>query len=442
MPISVVSDTTIRNARRPMGRRIVGNIRASTFLVGIALCSSLLWGQTTSDLDKETIRTLLRRVEQLEARVSQLEASRQASPVLVSAALPSAAPDPAPVSAVQQDSPAQEPASPMEQRMDTRTLMQIRGFGDTTFHGSDARGTHTSFSLGQLNLFVTSDISEKFRLLSEIVFEADPTNTFGVDVERLLLQYSHNDYFNLAVGRYHTAIGFYNTAYHHSAWLQTAVGRPFLFQFEDNGGILPIHNVGVSASGLIPSGRLGLHYVAEIGNGRASSSPSAEAVQNVFDENNGKAVNLALFARPDAVRGLQLGFTFYHDGLQPTGQARIGEEIFAAHAVMQRPKFEWLNEGMIIRHAPQGQSHVFDTPGFYTQVSKSFGIYRPYFRYQYVNESDAEPVFPQVGLQYGPSAGIRMDASESVALKLQYDHTAFRHQPSVNGLTLQFAFTF
>jgi hypothetical protein len=442
MPISVVSDTTIRNARRPIGLRLLGNIRAATFLVGIALCSTLVCGQTTSDSDKETIRALLRRVEQLEARVTQLEASRQVSPVLVSAPLLSAAPAPAAVAATQQDPPAQEPASTMEQRMDTKTLMQIRGFGDTTFHGSDERGTHTSFSLGQLNLFVTSDISEKFRLLSEIVFEADPTNTFGVDVERLLLQYSHNDYFNLAVGRYHTAIGFYNTAYHHSAWLQTAVGRPFLFQFEDNGGMLPIHNVGVSASGLIPSGRLGLHYVAEVGNGRASSSPGAEAVQNVFDENNGKAVNLALFARPDAVRGLQLGFSFYHDGLQPIGQPHIGEEIFAAHAVMQRPNFEWLNEGMIIRHAPQGQSHVFDTPGFYTQISKAFGIYRPYFRYQYVNESDAEPVFPQVGLQYGPSAGIRMDASESVALKLQYDHTAFRNQPSVNGLTLQFAFTF
>ena len=445
MLISFASTTTIRKAPKPAGRRMVINAPAATLLFGVILCSSLVGAQTTSDSDGEMIRALLRRVEQLETRVAQLEADRQHTLLLLSASAP--APDPAPVAVPtqappRQEPPMQEPDSPREQRMDTKTLMQIRGFGDTTFHGSDQRGAHTAFSLGQLNLFVTSDISEKFRLLSEIVFEADTTNTFGVDVERLLLQYSHNDYFNLAVGRYHTAIGFYNTAYHHSAWLQTAVGRPFLFQFEDNGGILPIHNVGVSASGLIPSGRLGLHYVAEVGNGRASSSPSAEAVQNVVDENNGKAVNLALFARPDAVRGLQLGFSFYHDGLQPIGQPHIGEEIFATHAVIQRPNFEWLNEGMIIRHATQGQSHVFDTPGFYTQISKAFGIYRPYFRYQYVNEADDEPVFPQVGLQYGPSAGIRMDASESVALKLQYDHTAFRHQPSVNGLTLQFAFTF
>jgi len=431
-------EVSMRFSARPVrpSRKLL--IAALALSLGFLTFSSRLYARdsTVPDSDKETIKELLRRVEQLEARVSQLEAQQKpAADVLTPAPAspPLAASEPAPE---QQSEHLIEP-----QRMDTRTLMQIRGFGDLTFHGSDARGTHTAFSLGQLNLFITSDISEKFRLLSEVVFEADQNNNVGVDVERLLLQYSHNDYFNFGVGRYHTNIGFYNTAYHHSAWLQTAVGRPFLFQFEDNGGILPIHNVGVSVNGMIPSGRLGLHYVAEVGNGRASSSPSAEPVQNVFDENNGKALNFALFARPNAVRGLQVGLSAYHDGLQPVGAPRIGETILAAHAVLQRPNFEWLNEALVIRHAVEG-GHVFDTPGFYSQVSKAFGPYRPYFRYQYVNASPQEPVFPLVGLQQGPSVGLRFDASEAVALKLQYDHFVFRQQPSVNGLELQFAFTF
>src|SRR5207247_10157642 len=54
---------------------------------------------------------------------------------------------------------------------------------------------------------------------------------------------------------------------------QTTIDRPFIFAFEDEGGILPVHNVGLSASGQIPSGRLGLRYIAEIGNGRTSRSP-------------------------------------------------------------------------------------------------------------------------------------------------------------------------
>jgi outer membrane murein-binding lipoprotein Lpp len=435
--------------------RLFGRQRAATrttlamLLLTVLLCPGHLGAQQSSsgDLsDKETIRALLQRVEQLEARVAQLENKQPAAASTTAAAQAppqAAAPTPAPAAAppAAETAPQPEIAETEIQRMEMKTRMQIRGFGDVTLHGSDLRGDHTAFSLGQLNLFVTSDVSEKFRFLSEIVFEADTRNSVGVDVERLLLQYSKNDYFNLAVGRYHTAIGFYNTAYHHAAWLQTATGRPLVFQFEDNGGILPIHNVGASLSGLIPSGKLGLHYIAEVGNGRASSSPDAEAVQNRVDENNGKAVNFAVFARPEKIRGFQTGFSAYHDGLQPVGQPHIDELIFDAHAVVQRPSFEWLNEALLIRHAVNG-GHIFETPAFYTQISKAFGAYRPYFRYQYINESPNEPMFPFVGLNYGPSVGVRYDPSESVALKLQYDRTAFRQQPSTNGLTLQFAFTF
>jgi hypothetical protein len=401
--------------------------------------------QTTApaDSDKETIRLLLQRIDKLEARVAQLETSAQ--------------PDPPPVPAQatsKSDAEAQATDHAEPERMDvSKTLLRIRGFGDMTLHGSDQRGDTTSFSLGQLDLFVTSDVSEKFKFLSEIVFEGGPDNIYGltggknnqfsVDVERYLLQYSHNDYLNISVGRYHTAIGYYNTAYHHSTWLQTTTGRPLLFEFEDRGGLLPIHNVGVSVNGLIPSGRLGLHYVAEVGNGRASRDPlDEEPVQNEVDENNRKAFNLALFARPEAVQGLQVGFSAYRDVLTPLATPKIGETILDAYAVLVRPTFEWLNEALVIRHSVNGTSTVYNTSGFYTQMSKRFRDYRPYFRYQYVNASDAEPIFPDIRLRHGPSVGIRYDASESVALKLQYDRLFRREQPATNGLGLQVGFTF
>ncbi len=439
-PRSVVDPSKDRFAGRVVSKRAA---LTALLLLAQMLMTGSVRAQQVSDgtdsgagSDKQTIQLLLRRIDQLEARVAQLETGKQ--PPAANEAQPSTPPA----------APTAEPETPAErpegERMDvSKTLMNIRGFGDVTFHGDTGRGDTTSFTLGQLDLFVTSDISEKFRFLGEVVFEADSANNaFGVDLERYLLQYSRNDHFNVSIGRYHTAIGYYNTAYHHSTWLQTATGRPFLFQFEDGGGILPIHNVGVSATGSIPSGRLGLHYVAEVGNGRASLSPASEPVQNVVDENNGKSFNLALFFRPESVRGLQAGFSFYHDGLKPAAAPEIGESIFAAHAVIVRPNFEWLNEALLIRHALNGTSSSFNTPGFYTQVSKRFGSYRPYFRYQYVNASDNEPMFPQVGLQQGPSVGLRFDPSESVALKLQYDYTTQRHQAAVNGLNLQFGFTF
>ncbi len=438
-------------------------------------------GQTATP-DQQTLQALAQRIDQLEARVRQLEAAQHqptAAPVATEPAVqqPASAPAPAPAQAPPRQpgpttslpesahtgAPQEHEAEPAEhaesERMDlSKTLLRIRGFGDVNLHGdnyhpSGGPGDRTAFALGQLNLFVTSDISDKFKFLSEIVFEAGPDNiygqvrgpenSFGVDLERYLLTYSYNDYFNLAAGRYHTAIGYYNTAFHHSTWLQTTTGRPVLFAFEDQGGILPIHNVGVEAYGRIPSGSLGLHYVAEVGNGRESRLPlQEEPVQNVVDDTNHKAFNLAVFARPTGLPGLQVGFSAYRDLLVPFGKPAVSETILAAHAIYSATNFEWLNEAMVIRHAPMGLDHVFETPGFYSQISRRWGSYRPYFRYQYINASPNEPIFPDVGLNAGPSAGLRYDASESVALKLQYDFTKLRNQPSTQGLTAQVGFTF
>ncbi len=445
----------------------------------ILLSGSVLCGQQKADegtLDRQTLELLLKRIDQLEARVRQLEANEQQTVVAKFALPPVQAGPPHAVPAistaalsrpvtqssvttvaavpVHQESEPAQPENVMADRMDlSKTLLRIRGFGDVSLHGDTQKGDTTSFSLGQLDLFVTSDISEKFRFLSEIVFEGGPDNlygvnagqenTFTVDVERYLLQYSHNDYFNISAGRGHTAIGFYNTAFHHSTWLQTTTGRPFLFEFEDRGGILPVHNVGVTVSGQIPSRSLGLHYVAEVGNGRESRRPLvSEPVQNEVADQNRKAFNFALFAKPEAVHGLQTGFSIYRDVLAPANSQKISESILAAHAVLIRPNYEWLNEVLLDRHAVIGSSAVFNTSAFYTQISRQFAAYRPYFRYQYLNAADNEPVFPDVQLEHGPSVGLRFDASESVALKFQYDYTFLRNKPGVNGLTLQAGFTF
>jgi hypothetical protein len=461
-------------------------------------------------VDKQTLQFMLQRIDELEARVRQLEADKQQaagvntfsasassslpasastslsassapSPALLSSPAPAKSNAPLLMGSVQSQpaSPSQatpgqtgtaqqqEPESSqsenvMAERMDlSKTLLRIRGFGDLSLVGGNRQAypptnqpaQTTSFALGQLDLFTTSDISDKFKFIGEIVFEGGPdniygvttgsTNTFAVDIERYIIQYSYNDYFNVSAGRWHTGIGYYNTAYHHSTWLQTTTGRPLLFQFEDRGGILPIHTVGVSATGLIPSGPLGLHYLAEAGNGRESRTPLiSEPVQNVIDDSNHKAFNLGVFARPEKLRGLQAGFSIYRDVLSPQNSNRIGETIMAMHAVVVRSNYEWLNEAMVIRHSILGESKVYNTPAFYTQISRQFGSFRPYFRYQYINAAKTEPIFPDVGLYEGPSAGVRFDASEFVALKLQYDYTVQRQQPNYNTLTLQIGFTF
>ena len=240
-------------------------------------------------------------------------------------------------------------------------------------------------------------------MIGEVVIEAGEDNSIAVDPERLLLQYSPSDMFSISAGRFHTSIGYYNAAFHHGNWFQTAVGRPFVFRFEDDGGILPVHGVGVSAQGQIPSGRAGLRYVAEVSNGRRSRSPGDEPVQMAADENRHKAVNLALLARPASIPGLQAGFSVYRDRLRPADQPSIAETIVAAHLIYESPAFEQLNEVIIIRHHGKGADTT--TTSFYTQVAPRVGRFHPYVRFEYLNVPGAEldPVLSaEAGRSYGP----------------------------------------
>jgi hypothetical protein len=165
-------------------------------------------------------------------------------------------------------------------------------------------------------------------------------------------------------------------------------------------------------------------------------------VQNSFDENNGKSFNFGAYARPEWAPGLQAGVSVYHDHLIPDLPPRIQETISAAYIVYITPKFEFLNEGVLIRHSFDHTHRVLNMPGFYTQIGRQWGPVRPYFRYQYLNTSPLDPVIGDVGRMHGPSAGIRYDWSEFAALKLQYDRNFRRGLSADNHVTALVALTF
>ncbi|HEX8458975.1 MAG TPA: hypothetical protein VF656_16900 [Pyrinomonadaceae bacterium] len=394
------------------------------------------------------LQQLLRRVEELEGQVRELKAN-----TALAAATQPAAPQAPTSDADAADAAAQQAAEEERARAVIGTdeheghaagpRLQIQGFADVNLRATNGRGATNAFSLGQLDLFITSQLSEKFSVVSELIMEAKRDNSFEFEIHRLLLRYAMNDYLNLSAGRYHTGIGYYNTAFHHGSYFATAANRPFLFAFESQGGVLPLHNVGVSATGRIPSGSLGLRYLAEVGNGRSARSPIDRAVQTSFDENNGKAFNLGLTARPDWLPGLQTGFSFYRDRLTPTNAPNVDQRIMAGHVIYQSPNYEWLNEAVFIRHKPAGAGGVASyTPGFYTQFARRFGKMQPYVRYQYVNASARDFLLRDIGRRQGPSVGLRYDLTNYAAFKGQYDRTERRGLSALDELILQLAFTF
>lgn len=403
--------------------------------------------------EQAQLRELLRRVEELEGQVRELRANAVAAdtrtPDAAAAAVtpPATTPPATTAEAVTQEAEQAQQAILGEHEHEGGTSgprLKIQGFADVNLRASNQKGATNAFSLGQLDLFITSQLSEKFSVVSELIMEAKRDNSFEFEIHRLLLRYALNDFLNLSAGRYHTGIGYYNTAFHHGSYFATAANRPFLFAFESQGGLLPLHNVGVSATGRIPSGSLGLRYIAEVGNGRAARSPSDRTVQTAFDENNGKSYNLGLNARPDWLPGLQTGVSFYHDNLTPVALPNVDQRIFAGHVIYQSPRYEWLNEAVFIRHQPEGAGSgaTTYTPGFYTQFARRFGKAQPYFRYQYVNAPARDLLFNNVGRRSGPSFGLRYDLTDYAAFKAQYDRTGRRALSTLDELIMQLAFTF
>ena len=386
------------------------------------------WGQSGTSDSQMANQQLLERIRQLESKVEQLEA-KQSAPISPSAA-----------------DVIVEPSR--ENTVAPRLKLNV--FGDLGFHATDRHRTiSNSFYIGSLDLFMTSRLSTNVSLLGEILFISTSSNNIQADIERLVMQYHASQYFNFGVGRFHSSIGYYNTAFHQGEWFQTAIGRPFMYQFDDTGGPLPLQDVGISVSGLLPSGKLGLHYVLEAGNGRAHLIGSNPA-QNNTDTNNGKSFNVAMFAQPGWIAGLQTGFSIYHDYLTFSDNINHPELICTVHLVYVSSNYELLNEGMLVRHtgSSTGVAGVFHTSAFYTQLSRKLRSYRPYFRYEYINAANDEPIYGDpsdgavVGRRNGPSLGLRWDFSEHAAGKLQYDRLDIRGEGAASGISSQFAFTF
>lgn len=94
-----------------------------------------------------------------------------------------------------------------------------------------------------VDLFYTGEF-EKWRLLGEILVTEDEH-----DVERLQIGWLINSNNTIWLGRFHNPEGYWNTQYHHGAFMQTTVDRPVIHTFEDEGGVIPSHLTGLALEG-------------------------------------------------------------------------------------------------------------------------------------------------------------------------------------------------
>jgi len=395
---------------------------------------------------------VLKRLEAVEQRVQELEqqnaelkrqlASTAPAASAVTATTPPPAPQvpPTPPAMVGMDHTA---AEEMQEKFPN---LKFHGFGEVDFSATDA-GQPSGFNMGQFVLHMSSPLSKKVSVFSELSFTARPTQ-YNVELERLIIRYDANDYFKLSFGRYHTPINYWNTAYHHGSWLQTTITRPEMIQF--GGRFMPVHFVGLLAEGAIPSGSLGLNYNFGVGNGRQTISLLGRD-GDAGDVNNNRAVLATIFARPESLYGLQVGGSYYRDEITPDAgspAAAAGsyrETIASGHIVWFKETPEFITEFANVHHQNIATGQEWNSQGFYTQLAYRLpGVaraWKPYYRFEYIHVPATEPVLLIPNLA-GHTAGIRYDITDYAAFKMEY--RSARRTPTVtnNGIFLQTAFTF
>jgi len=94
---------------------------------------------------------------------------------------------------------------------------------------------------------------------------------------------------------------------------------------------------------------------------------------------------------------------------------------------------EFLSEGFLIRNAYEGAAHL-QHPGVLRTILERLRKTRPFFRYQYVNANANSIYHDDVLLRHGSSFGARYDFTDSIAFKMQLDHTVRKSKPDLNGI--------
>jgi hypothetical protein len=324
--------------------------------------------------------------------------------------------------------------------------LAVHGFSNVDF-AMNEEGAPLTFALGELDLFLTSQMASDVSFLAEIVVEFE-NGAQEVDTERLQFKWAPSALFSVLAGRMHTPFGYWNQTFHHGTWFQTTETRPLIYAFEHDYGILPVHGVGVAIAGTRHSSVVDLKYSVTVGNGRGTNVDEVLHAQDVSDA---KAFSVWIGAAPIAVEGLELGGSGYFDKAPPDGERRtetMREQIFTGYLAYRRRGVELLAEATRVLHRLEGET--FRTWGGYVQASVKRGRWTPYYRFDTQDVAENDPFF-RPAEETLHTVGLRVDPRPWVALKGEYRHRRFVEkgvyyfapvEDSGDSARLQLAFAF
>lgn len=289
---------------------------------------------------------------------------------------------------------------------------QIKGFAHTDVTLQDDK---VSFGFGEWDLFITSELSQRFSFLGETVFKyalQSPTH-FSVGVERLIISYNYKGNNSFLIGKHHTPINYWNVTYHHGRVFFPTIGRPILFAAK----IIPIHTTGVALQGdNLGAIRFGYNFM--IGNGLGSG--------DILDNDNYKSVTAAVHIKPKDQ--LQIGLSYYNDvisedveiGGNPLGE-KVKQNMVTASLSHFGKNFEVLTEASWISNNGDSTGVANNFAAYFYAGWRIKEKFIPYFRYDNLTFGDAELIYIRDNTN-SYIGGFRYEINYLIVVKFEYQH--------------------
>ena len=311
------------------------------------------------------------------------------------------------------------------------TGLPLHGFADVGAGTRNPINTNLKgFYVGNLDFYMTPRLGDRTRALFELNTEVSSEGSVDVDLERAQIGYQFSDQATVWMGRYHTPYGYVNTALHHGSWINNSLRRPNFLQFEDNGGIVPAHTVGLWVTGSTRSGAGKMLYDAYLGNSQAL----VNGVLNMRNagNTNGKLIvggRVGFQFNESATEGLTLGVHAFSahigdDALVPNATRVL---VYGGYAVYDTDRWEHIAEIYLFDNKDlNGSSGTHRSNAGFLQLGYRAPWGTPYARYERAALSQADPYFAAqaAGVSYHRVAlGARFDLDLKTAIKLELANT-------------------
>lgn len=253
-------------------------------------------------------------------------------------------------------------------------LVDISGYADGEFNLTDHKtaDTRSEFRIHHLSLFFIKQLSEKWRMFSEVEFEdapkiepSDNTDPGEIFVEVFTLEYSHNSYANFRLGRFLNPGGIWNVE-HYPPFVLTQE-KPKLV-----GNIFPKTNDGLQFFGSVHDWNVTTDYMLYVSNGTGGNPGHG-------DINSDKAWGADLGFKLPFLTRTEIGFSYDRENKDENGDA---VRILGTDARLEWNDFQLQNE-YAKKYTDQTSGNTDQTIGWYSQLTYDWRKWTVGYRYDW-----------------------------------------------------------